>query len=153
MHYTIQTSFTTLLLTLPLFSQAQKSPLTNETYYLTNCFNGFSRSSYAEIDYYNNKSLAAISDHPSPPDLFAVINSSSSINYEGGTWSSLSGAPFIFTAIIRDDAYTASAGSVIGKANSSSFAGTMECVRLARVVVHMQKEVTCYSDYACMDRS
>lgn len=111
------------------------------------------RIAYAEIDYYTNKSLSVVASHPTPPDLQAVINSSSSNNYEDGTWNSLSGAPFTFAAVIGKDAYTAGAGTVAGSANSSTSSGTMECVKLARVIVHIQKEVTCYSDYACVDVS
>jgi hypothetical protein len=86
-----------------------------------------SQASYAEIDYYTNKSLSAIAGKTSQPNLYAIINPSSSINYENGTWSSLSGEAFNFTAVIGYGAYTASAGTVVGTANSSTFAGTMQC--------------------------
>ena len=154
MYCTTKTSLLTFLLSLTFSAQAEQPRPADEIYYLSNCFNTLMQSSYAEIDYYTNKSLSAsISNKPSQPDLQTIINPSSSINYEDGTWSSLTGAPFNFTAVIGDNAHTASAGTVVGSANSSTFVGTMGCVRLAEVVVHMQKEVTCYSDYACTDSS
>jgi hypothetical protein len=151
MYFAVQTSVSTFLLTLILSSQAEAQKST--TYYLTNCFDVLMQSSYAEIDCYTNNTASAIGRRPSPPDLMTIINPASSLNYEDGTWSSPSGAPFNFTAVIGENAYTASVGTVVGSANSSSFAGTIECVRLTRVVLHMQKEVTCYSDYACGDVS
>jgi hypothetical protein len=153
MHYLNQISVLTFLLALAPLSQAKQALLsqTGEIYYLTNCFNGMSRASYAEIDYYSNKTLSAIDGKSSQPTLLAFVNTSSSIDYEDGMWSSLAGCPFNFTVVIGNGAYTASAGTVVGSANSSTSASTMECVRLARVVVHVQKEVTCYSDYACID--
>lgn len=155
MHCSNKILLFTFLLALAPFSQAKQPLLSQagEIYYLTNCFNGMSQASYAEIDYYTNKSLSAIAGKTSQPNLFAIINPSPSINYEDGTWSSLSGEAFNFTAVIWNGVYTASAGTVVVTANSSTFAGTMQCVRLARVVVHMQKEVTCYSDYACINSS
>jgi len=147
MYHTIQTSFSTFFLALVLSTQAQKTP--NDIFYLTNCVNGLMQSSYAEIDCYTNNTVSAIARRPCAPDLMTIINSSSSLNYEDGTWSSPSGAPFNFTAVIRQNASTASVGTVVGRANSSSFAGTTQCVRLARAVLHTQKEVTCYSEYAC----
>jgi hypothetical protein len=103
-----------LSFTLTSFTQAKQPQHTDEIYYLTNCFNKHTSLPYAEIDYYNNRSLSAISDHPSPPDLKSVINPSASIDYEDGTWSTVAGALFTFTAMIGDDAYTASAGTVVG---------------------------------------
>lgn len=148
MHFLEQISISTFLLALATFSRAQQP---GEIYYLTNCFNSMSQTSYAEIDFYTNTSLSAIAGKASQPDLLAFINLSSSVDYEDGPWSSLSGSPFNFTAVIENDAYTTNAGTVVGKANCSLFSGSMECMRLARLVVHTQKEVTCYSDYACLN--
>jgi len=41
---------------------------------------------------------------------------------------------------------------VVGNANSSTFAGPMNCVRLERIVVYEPEvEVDCFADYACVD--
>jgi len=144
MYFIARASFSAFLLILILPSQALPS-----AYYLTNCFNSLMQSSYAEIDCYTNNTVSAVARRPCAPDLMTIINPLSSLDYEDGTWSSPSGAPFNFTAVIRQNAYTASVGTVVGSANSSSFTGTIECVRLNRAVLHTQKEVTCYSDYAC----
>ncbi len=82
-----------------------------------------------------------------------IINSFSSVNCDDCTWKSLSGASLNFTAVIWDYAYTARAGNVVGSANSSTSPWTMHCLRLARLIVHKQKKVTCYSNYACTDSS
>lgn len=123
---------------------------TAEIYYLTNCFNQSNPSlQWAEIDYYADSSL---SNSGQTPDEIGILNPTESIDYEDGTWFVTS--PFTFTAFIGDDASTAPAGSVVGDANSSTFAGEMECVRLVRVVLYEPVGVVeCFSDYACVDVS
>jgi len=141
---------------LPVLAAPSKPKSTPEIYYLTNCFDTAKSplTSYAEIDYYKNSSLSAISGHSTKPDLKAVINANEDIDYEDSTVSTLSGAPFKFTAVIGEDSYTAAAGSVVGSANASTYKGVLSCKRLTRVVVYEpKKNVTCYSDYACIDVS
>lgn len=53
--------------------------------------------------------------------------------------------------VIDVDAYTATVGSTVGHATSSTFAGTMKCLRLARVVPYEMSTLTCYADYACIN--
>lgn len=138
-----------LLFSLAPFSQATRPSNASEIFYLTNCFNDLWSTSYAEIDYYANKNHSAISGHPSQPDLASFVNTSSSVDYGDGTWKPLSESLFNFTAVICEDASTASAGTVVGKAESSESVGSLECVKLSSEIVHTQKEVTCYSEYAC----
>jgi hypothetical protein len=137
---------------MPILASPTKPKSTPEIYYLTDCFNTAKSTSYAEIDYYKDSSKSAISGHATTPDLKAVINKYSDLDYEDSTVSTLSGAPFEFTGKIGEDAYTAKAGTVVGSANATTYKGVLSCKRLTRVVVYEpKKNVTCYSDYACVD--
>lgn len=120
---------------------------TSEIYYLTNCFNSSDTSiQRAEVDYYANLSLSGDSQ---TPDKIGIFNSKESIDYEDGTWAVSS--PFTFQAVIREDAYTATAGTVIGSATASTFSGNLSCRRLKRIMLYEDSETKCYSDYACTD--
>lgn len=139
---------------LSLASIAASTPLpivaseTGETYYLSNCFNNVTGASYAASDYYKDYSL---SQDSKTPDAIGIFNADSDIDYEDGTWFITT--PFTLTAFIEDDAYTAAAGTIVGNANSSTFAGTLNCYRETRVAIDFETDVTCYSDYACFDVS
>lgn len=138
---------------LPLLAQAKPvKSKTNEIFYLSNCFVSLYGTSWAEIDYYKNAKIGATA---SKPDLVERIGSKD-VSYEDGTVHTLPGADaaFNFTAMIGPDAYTAAEGSVVGKANSSTYKGTLECLRITRVMLYAPgKESNCYSDYACVDVS
>ena len=140
----------THLVLLTLFaSRSQAIYPNNEIYYLTNCFDDLFGRSYATVDYYANKSLSAIAGNPTQPDLVSWVNTSSSVNYEDGTWKTLSPSEFNFTAVIGKNAYTASVGTIVGSAQSNQTVGPLACSRLKRTMVHFQKELSCYADYSC----
>lgn len=145
---------------LPFLAQASPVPEltrkshpshTAEIYFLTNCFNNVNLASYAEFDWYANSTLTVLGGHTTLPDLKNVINTAESVDYEDETWFSLPGSPFNLTVVIGADAYTAKQGTQIGTATSSTFAGTMKCERLTRVIPYTTSTVTCYSDYACVE--
>jgi len=128
----------------PISHQPSKSA---EIYYLTNCFNNNTFAAYAEIDYYPN---SALSHSSQPPNKKAIINTANSIDYEDGTWTATT--PFKFKVYIDVDAYTATAGTLIGNANSSTFVGTMNCYRETRFVLYESGvNEQCYTDYSCID--
>lgn len=123
---------------------------TAEIYYLSNCFNQSNPAiQWAEVDYYADSSF---SGDGQAPDLVGSVNLHESVDYEDGTWFVFE--PFRFTVFIGDDASTDPAGSIVGNANSSTFAGPMNCVRLTRIVLYdPEVDVECFSDYACIDVS
>lgn len=150
---TILTPFlilTPAILAVPLTPSSLTSRDTAEIYYLTNCFNQSDPSiQYAEVDYYADSSFSGSGE---APDIIGSLNPTESIDFEDGTWSVSS--PFKFTAFIGEYASTAAAGSIVGDANSSTFAGPMNCVRLTRIVLYNPEPVVdCFSDYACVDVS
>ena len=129
--------------------QARKVQDTAEIYYLTNCFQSKTLASYAEIDYYSDSSFSL---GGTKPDLRGHVNKDTSVDWEDGTWTVRK--PFDFSVYIGVDAYTAAAGTLVGNANSSTFAGPMNCYRLDRRVLFSPKSNwDCYSDYACVDVS
>lgn len=122
---------------------------TAEIYYLSNCFNNVTGAAYAAADYYGDY---ALSQDGQTPDEVGIFNADSDVDYEDGTWFITT--PFKFTVFIGEDAYTAAAGTLVGNANSSTFAGPMNCYRETRVVLYEpEADVKCYSDYVCTDVS
>lgn len=121
---------------------------TPEIYYLANCFKSSDTTiQRAEVDYYID---SAFSGNLEKPDCIGIFNPTSSIDYEDGTWTV--STPFKFKAVIQEDAYTASAGTIVGSATASTYAGKLSCTRLKRIVLYKpDSDTKCYSDYACTD--
>ena len=151
-------SFKTLPTILSLAYLASSNPLpvapqaaldTAEVYYLSNCFNTTTNDAYAAADWYEDY---ALSQDGQTPDEIGIFNADDSIDYEDGTW--VISNPFKLEVVIGEDAYTAAAGTLVGTANSSTFAGPMNCYRETRIVLYQPAaDIKCYSDYACTDVS
>ncbi|ESZ96055.1 hypothetical protein SBOR_3532 [Sclerotinia borealis F-4128] len=152
MHFSLIAS--TPLLFLSALTSAAPTSITSaiearastQIYYLVNCFNNITSAAYAETDYYqSSKSLSP----PGPtPTETAILNTEDSIDFEDGTW--VATTPFTITAVIGEDAYTATSGTLVGSATASTSTKALSCIRLTRFVLYEPKvDEQCYSDYAC----
>ncbi|QSZ30924.1 hypothetical protein DSL72_000482 [Monilinia vaccinii-corymbosi] len=126
---------------MPVVSESQT---TTQIYYLVNCFNNANNTAYAEIAYYPNKSLSLAGQAPTQT---SVLDPSDSIQYEDGTW--VAATPFKATIAISANAYTLTAGHIVGSATVSTSEKALKCYRLARFVLYQPKGDQCYTDYAC----
>lgn len=152
MQFSIFKTFS-VIFSLATFAASTPLPIvardTAEIYYLVNCFNNVTGAAYAAADWYEDY---ALSQDGQTPDDIGIFNAESDVDYEDGTW--VITTPFKFTVFIGDDAYTAAAGTLVGNATSSTFAGPMNCYRETRVVVYEPTvDTKCYSDYSCTDVS